>query len=306
MIVVVGSLNLDHIVEVQSFPKPGETILAQHALTEPGGKGANQAVAIARAGAAVRMVGNVGPVHAPETRVLVQALEDEGIDTTYLAFGSLMSGAAYVFVTPEGENAIVVASGANGELRPEHLTPQIFTGARVVVLQLEIAPETTARAAELGRAAGATVILNAAPAPESLPPLLVDVLVVNEYEATTLTHCPITTTRSALTAARALLAHAATVVVTLGAQGVVWATAEQQGVQAAFAVEAVDTTAAGDAFVGALARALAQPLALEQAVRFGAAAGALAATRPGTQRSLPKEEEILALMALMERTEVHP
>ncbi|WP_456413791.1 ribokinase, partial [Oceanithermus profundus] len=247
-VLVVGSLNMDLVVPVPRHPKPGETVVGGDLRRFPGGKGANQAVAAARLGARVRMIGRVG-ADAYGTE-LKRGLEAEGIGTEDVAELDVPTGVALISVGEDGQNAIVVSPGANARLRPDDLSPERFAAAGVVVLQLETPLETVQRAAELGRAAGARVLLNAAPAqplPEGLLGAL-GVLVVNEFEA-----ARVADTREpegpeeALALARALARRVPVAVVTLGARGLVWAGAEGEGTLPAFEVRAVDTTAAGDA-----------------------------------------------------------
>ncbi|XOB98235.1 ribokinase [Deinococcota bacterium DY0809b] len=296
-VLVVGSLNMDLVVPVPRHPKPGETVVGGDLRRFPGGKGANQAVAAARLGARVRMIGRVGAdAYGAE---LKRGLEAEGIETADVAELDAPTGVALIGVSEDGQNAIVVSPGANARLRPEDLAPERFAGAGVAVLQLETPLATVRRAAELGRAAGARVLLNAAPA-QALPEGLlkaVDLLVVNEFEAAQVAGArepegP----EEALALARELARRVPVAVVTLGARGLVWAGVEGEGVLPAFEVRAVDTTAAGDAFVGGLAAALAAGEPLQPALRFASAAGALAATRPGAQPSLPNKEAVETLL----------
>ncbi|WP_457629618.1 ribokinase [Oceanithermus sp.] len=296
-VVVVGSLNMDLVVPVARHPKPGETVIGGDLRRFPGGKGANQAVAAARLGARVRMVGRVGgDTYGVE---LKEGLEAEGIETTDVAKTDAPTGVALISVSEDGQNAIIVSPGANARLQPENLSPAQLASSKAVVLQLETPLETVRRAAELGQEAGARVLLNAAPAqalPEELMGAL-DLLVVNEFEAAQVAGArepegP----EEALALARQLARRVPVAVVTLGARGLVWAGVEGEGVLPAFEVRAVDTTAAGDAFVGGLAAALAAGEPLQPALRFASAAGALAATRPGAQPSLPRAAEVEALL----------
>ena len=297
-IVVVGSLNMDLVVPVARHPKPGETVIGGDLQHFHGGKGANQAVAAARLGGRVRMVGRVGAdAYGAE---LKRGLEAEGIETADVAEIDAPTGVALISVSEDGQNAIIVSPGANARLRPEDLSPAQFASAKVVVLQLETPLETVQRAAELGREAGAQVLLNAAPAQELPEELLqvLDVLVVNEFEAAQVAGSDEPESmEEALALARQLARRVPVVVITLGARGLVWAGAEGEGYLPAFAVQAVDTTAAGDAFVGGLAAALAAGEPFAAALKYGSAAGALAATRPGAQPSLPRKDEVEAKLA---------
>jgi len=312
-IVVVGSLNMDLVVGVPRFPLAGETLLGGDYARHPGGKGANQAVAAARAGGAVAMIGRVGADAFGDA--LTHGLQADGVRTDgVLALPDVPTGVAFISIDPSAQNTIIVAPGANARLAPDDLAPERFEGARVVLLQLEVPLDTTLQAARLGRAAGARVVLNLAPAqPLSAAQLAdVDLLLVNETEAADLTGIAVDeVARAPERAATALTALVPAAVLTLGAAGAAWAEAAADadadaaagpgepaasGLVPGFAVDAVDTTAAGDAFAGALAVRLASGAALADAVRFANAAGALAATQAGAQPSLPRAGAIAALL----------
>lgn len=309
-IVVVGSINMDLVVRVKRHPLPGETLLGSDYETHHGGKGANQAVAAARMlgravaaakgistaaqGTRVRMIGRVGQDEFGNQ--LRNALKREGINVNATIPIAAPTGVAFIAVNEEGQNTIIVSPGANHRLRPENLSSAEFEEARVVVLQLEIPLDTVRRAAELGRQAGARVILNAAPA-QKLPNRLlesIDILVVNESEALGLTGVLPDSPEMALEVAKVLSEKTPTVVITLGEQGAVWVGPEGWGHQPVYKVEVVDTTGAGDAFIGALATAICEGKTLPQAVRLGCVAGALAATRVGAQASLPWRDDVNA------------
>lgn len=297
MIVVVGSLNMDLVVRVPRHPRPGETLLGSAYETHPGGKGANQAVAAARAGGRVRMIGRVG--EDAFGQALRAGLARDGIEVNEVRAVAAPTGVAFIAVDAAGQNSIIVSPGANASLAPTDLRAAMFGDAKVVLLQLETPLATVLEAARLGRMAGATVILNVAPAQQLGAAQLQDVnlLLVNESEAAIL----LATDEAAVSAApeasaRRLLTLVPQAVITLGARGVAWAEADRTGLQPAYPVTPLDTTAAGDAFAGALAVALAAGDALAQAVRFAAAAGALAVTKAGAQPSLPHRAEIDALV----------
>ncbi len=310
-IVVVGSINMDLVVRVKRHPVPGETLLGSDYETHHGGKGANQAVAAVRMlgrtlltakgastaaaqSAGVRMIGRVGQDEFGNQ--LRNALKREGINVNATIPIAAPTGVAFIAVNDQGQNTIIVSPGANHRLRPENLSPAEFEGAQVVVLQLEIPLDTVRKAAELGKQAGAKVILNAAPA-QTLPDKLlesVDILVVNESEALGLTGVLPDSPEMALEVARVLSEKTPTVVITLGEQGAVWVGPEGSGHQPVLKVEALDTTGAGDAFIGALATAICEGKPLPQAVQHGCVAGALAATRVGAQSSLPWREDVNA------------
>lgn len=308
---MVGSLNMDLVVKVKRHPVPGETLLGSDYETHHGGKGANQAVAAARMlsrtlltakgattaaaqSAGVRMIGRVGQDEFGNQ--LRNALKRENINVNATIPIAAPTGVAFIAVSEEGHNTIIVSPGANHRLRPENLSPAEFEGAQVVVLQLEIPLDTVRRAAELGRKAGAKVILNAAPV-QKLPDKLleyIDILVANESEAFGLTGVLPDSPEMALEVAKVLSEKTPTVVVTIGDQGAVWVGLEGSGHQPALEVEVVDTTGAGDAFIGALATAICEGKAMSQAVQRGCVAGALAATKAGAQSSLPWREDVNA------------
>ena len=297
MIVVVGSLNLDHVVRVDRHPRPGETVLGSGHAQHLGGKGANQAVAAARLGGRVRMIGCVGD--DPEGRAFRSALAAERIDLSWLVTAGAPTGAAFVAVDDAGQNAISVSPGANRLLAASHLEASAFEGTRFAVLQLEIPLATVRAAARLAHEQGGRVILNAAPmaplADEDLAD--VDLLVANDHEAAALVGDPKppSSLEEAVALAGRLRSRAPRVVVTLGASGAVLADSSSTAYEPAFSVTPVDTTGAGDAFVGALAVVLSEDRALRDSVRFANAAGALASTRHGAQPSMPTRAEIAAL-----------
>jgi len=295
-IIVVGSLNMDLVVRVPRHPVPGETLLGSDYDSHHGGKGANQAVAAARMGGKVRMVGRIGQDSFGER--LRQGLRREGINVNATLPTQAPTGVAFIAVNEEGQNTIIVSPGANRRLRGDNLSLAEFEGAKVVLMQLEIPMDAVIKAAELGREAGALVILNAAPATPLSPKKLslLDVLVVNESEAEALSGHKPDSVESALEAAKILQQHTSTVIVTLGYQGAVWVGPSGSGHQPGFEVDPVDATAAGDAFIGALAVALHEEQTLAQAVRLGCAAGALATTKAGAQPSLPQRGETEALL----------
>ncbi|MEJ3749341.1 ribokinase [Actinomycetes bacterium KLBMP 9797] len=290
-VVVVGSANLDLVATTPTLPRPGETVLGDGFTTVPGGKGANQAVAAARAGARCAFVGAVGQdgFAAPLRDNLMAA----GVDVSRLRSVPGTSGVALIAVDRAAENLIVVAPGANAALTslsiPDH---EAIGAADVLVCQLEIPIDTVTRAAAVARAAGTVVMLNAAPA-RPLPAALldaVDVLVVNQGEAEALVGRP--------AEPEDLLDLVPRVVMTLGAGGVAYADRDGAHLRVdAPTVDAVDTTAAGDAFTGALAVAWAEGRPVVDALRWACAAGAACARRLGASSSLPTRAEIDQLFA---------
>jgi ribokinase len=295
-VLVVGSSNTDMIIRLDRIPRPGETVLGGEFATAAGGKGANQAVAAARAGGHVTLVARVG--RDPLGDQAIAAFIEDGIDVEHVVRdAAAASGVALIFVAKDGENSIAVASGANGCLAPTDVQRAAAScaGADVMVVQLETPLATVRKAAELAAASGVRVILNPAPA-RPLPPALlrrVSVLTPNESEAELLSGVRVAGDASAARAAAALRARGAqTVVITLGARGAFVASPEGGGLVPGFKVKAVDTTAAGDVFNGALAVSLAEGKALADAVRFANAAAALSVTRRGAQPSAPVRREI--------------
>lgn len=296
-ILVIGSLNADLVVRAPRFPAPGETISGEDLAIIPGGKGANQAVAAARQGTSVAMLGRVGNDSFGPT--LLQNLQNNNVDTAHVRTDDSATGTAIIVVDSNGQNSIVLSPGANGKVTPADVESVSFQDVDTLLLQLEIPLETVIHAAALARQNGLRVILNPAPA-RPLPDSLladVDILVPNESELQLLSGQPVTDIPSAESAARALLAKGVkTVIVTLGANGALFVTGEQVTYVPTFKVDVVDTTAAGDAFIGGLAAALLKGKFLEEAVRYGNAAGSLAATKFGAQPSLPTAKEVENLL----------
>jgi ribokinase len=289
MILVAGSANLDFVVRADHIPAPGETVLGRDFMTSPGGKGANQAVACARAGGVpTDMLLALG--QDAFALPLQASLQGAGVRLLTVHEAGHATGTAFICVSDAGENAITVAPGANACLRPEHLP--VLAPYTHLLLQLETPLDTVTAYARAARAAGVAVVLNAAPArvlPAELLGLL-DILVVNEGELATVSE------HAGSIAACMDRLQVPTVVVTLGAQG---CCARHQGklhLQAAFAVQSVDSTGAGDTFCGALCAALCQGQPMDQALRHASAAAALACTRLGAQASVPQADEVATLL----------
>ncbi|HEY54396.1 MAG TPA: ribokinase [Caldilineae bacterium] len=300
-IVIVGSLNMDLVVRTPHMPAPGETVLGGNFQTIPGGKGANQAVAAARLGARVSMVGRVG-ADAFGTALLAN-LQVEGVDVRHvLADTTAASGVALITVDESGQNSIVVASGANWRLTVDDVQATLaeIDAFDVLVMQLESPLPVVEAAAKLARERGARVALNPAPA-RALPTSLLaqtDVLIPNESETSLLTGLPVESLSQAEEAARALLEQGVgAVVLTLGSRGALVVEPGQEAVHLPpHAVEVVDTTAAGDAFVAGLATRWGEGADLVEAARWGNAAGALAVTKVGAQPSAPTRTAVVNLM----------
>lgn len=299
-ILVLGSSNTDMIIQVDRIPRPGETILGGRFLTAAGGKGANQAVGAARAGGAVTFIARVGQDMFGQQALA--GLVASGIRVEYVSRDKQApSGVALIFVARDGENSIAVASGANGQLSPRDVAKAApaFQRAAVLVMQLETPLPTVRAAVRLAARHKLRVILNPAPARDLPDSLLrqVSILTPNETEAQLLTGVRVNDVRSAGRAATRLLARGVeTVIVTLGARGALLATRDGHQLVPGFKVKAVDTTAAGDVFNGALAVALAEGRPLPDAVRFANAAAALSVTRLGAQPSAPTRWEIERLL----------
>jgi ribokinase len=302
-IVVVGSVNTDMVVKGERLPGPGETVTGGQFVMAAGGKGANQAVAAARLGAEVTLVAKVGrDVFGDQA---IENFRREGIRTDrILRDPDNATGVALILVDQSGENLISVASGANHALTPQEIdeAADCIRSADVLMLQLETPMDTVCRAAQIAAEAGVPVMLDPAPAAPLPEGLLGNVayLTPNESEAERLTGIPVTDEVTACRAAERLLAAGARhVIVTLGSKGALVAGKGDTVLIPTEPVNAVDTTAAGDAFNGGLAWALGSGLALEEAaVRQACLVGALSATRLGAQPSLPTKEELDAFVAL--------
>ncbi|MDQ7828435.1 MAG: ribokinase [Armatimonadota bacterium] len=297
-LVVIGSLNMDLTVRVPRLPGRGETVVGSDFFTAHGGKGANQAVAAARLGARVRLVGRVGrDAFGAE---LQQALAAEGIDAAAVRHSDRPTGVALIVVEEGGQNLIAVAPGANGDVRPEDVEALDLPDGVWVGAVLEVPDGATVAAFRRARAVGGRTLLNAAPSRPFAGELwrLTDVLVVNEGEAGTLAGRPVGDAAEALEAARVLRERGPrTVAVTLGRQGAVLLGEREAWHVPAVPVDAVDATGAGDAWVAALTVGLAEGRSLVEAGVLASAAGALAASRPGAQPSLPARAEVEALAA---------
>ena len=299
-VLVVGSSNTDMIIRVPRIPRPGETILGGTFAMAAGGKGANQAVAAARAGGRVSFVARVGDDVFGE-RALDGFLAD-GLETRFvLRTPGSSSGVALIAVDERGENSICVASGANAALAVEDIVraEEAFAAADIVLVQLESPLDAVKAAVRLAGEKGVPVLLNPAPARPLEEDLLrrVAILTPNEHEAAVLAGFQVESESDARRAAVRLRSRGPNIViVTLGARGVFVSSPDLEGLFAGFAVEPVDTTAAGDVFNGALAVALAEKRPLPDAVRLAQAAAAISVTRIGAQPSAPTRAEIDAFL----------
>ena len=303
-IIIIGSLNADLVVRVDRFPIPGETVRGRRFEVFAGGKGGNQAVAAARLGGQVAMVGQVGG--DSQGAWLRTSLEQAGVDAQLIGTDdSVSSGVALITTDADGQNEIVVVAGANGTFTPDRLAPAlpVLRRASVALVQLEIPMATVERAAAEVRAAGGALLLDPAPAADVSDQLLALATLVtpNESELAALsgTALDATLTDEGIDrcAGRLLTRGASAVLVKVGARGARLVTASRRQSWPACAVQVVDTTAAGDAFNGALAVALAERADLDDAIRFACAAGALSVTRAGAQSSMPTRDEVDLLLA---------
>lgn len=295
-LVVLGSINADHILNLESFPTPGETVTGHHYQVAFGGKGANQAVAAGRSGADIAFIACTGDDDIGE-RVRRQLLSD-GIDVAPVrAVKDQSTGVALIFVNAEGENVIGIHAGANAALSVEQVEAEKarIAGAQALLMQLESPLESVLAAAKIAHQHQTTVVLNPAPARELSDELLalVDIITPNETEAEKLTGIRLENDDDAANAARVLHDKGIGIVmITLGSRGV-WVSHEGQGRRVpGFKVQAIDTIAAGDTFNGAFVTALLEGIALDEAIRFAHAAAAIAVTRKGAQPSVPWREEI--------------
>ncbi|WP_219095914.1 ribokinase [Pseudomonas sp. UMAB-40] len=300
-VVVIGSLNMDLVTRAPRLPRGGETLIGQSFATVSGGKGANQAVAAARLGAQVSMVGCVGSdAYGEELR---GALLAEQIDCQAVSTVEGSSGVALIVVDDNSQNAIVIVAGANGALTPQVIDrfDAVLQAADVIICQLEVPDATVGHALKRGRELGKIVILNPAPASRPLPAdwyASIDYLIPNESEASALSGLSVDSLSSAETAATRLIAlGAGKVIITLGAQGSMFANGTGFEHFPAPKVKAVDTTAAGDTFVGGFAAALASGKTEAEAIRFGQVAAALSVTRAGAQPSIPTLSDVQAFKA---------
>ncbi|MBP7560000.1 MAG: ribokinase [Armatimonadetes bacterium] len=300
-IAVIGNINCDFVFRVPRLPRPGETLAGSAFFTAAGGKGANQAVAAARLGAQVSFVGCVG---ADTTGAdMLSHLGADGVDISRVRTDPKeATGSALIMVQDSGENSIVVAFGANLAIGPEHLAEhrELLQNCDALMLQQEMRIETVSEAIRIGKEAGCRVILDPAPAREDLPAAWreVDVLSPNETEAESILNSLGLDAPSDLEAAAALLRRQGPKAVALKAAARGSFVADGAGAVAvpSFPVEAVDSTAAGDAYTAGLAVALCEGASLVEAARFGNACGALAATRMGAQPSMPTRAEVEKLL----------
>lgn len=299
-VVVLGSINMDLTTYVPRLPAPGETLFGSSFITVPGGKGFNQAVAAGRLGAPTQFIGRIGD--DAFGKGVLELVADEPVDiSAILVDPTIGTGLAVISVDEAAENAIIVISGANMAHDGQEVarTREALQTANVLLLQMESPLETSLAAAKAARELGATVIFDPAPA-KPLPPeayQLATVMTPNELETEVLVGFRPTNEAEAAKAAGILLERGVeTAVIKLGAQGVYYQSATESGFVEPFSVNAIDTVAAGDAFNGGLAVALAEKRPLPEAIRWGAASGALATTKPGASSAMPTRTELEQLL----------
>lgn len=297
-ITVVGSSNMDMVVKTDHIPVPGETVLSGSFFMNPGGKGANQAVAVARLGGEVMFLSKLG--NDVFGKQFSQLFNDEGINTSFLLSDEdLPSGVALITVDKAGENSIVVASGANASLNTGDITGALdaIASSGILLLQLEIPMPVVEYVVEYAASKGVKVILNPAPAASLSPGLLqkIDILTPNKTEASMIAGISVTNMESAKKAAKLICGQGVkTVVITMGPLGAVICESGKCSLVEARKVETVDTTAAGDVFNGAIAVALSEGKDITQAVKFACDAAAISVTRLGAQSSIPYRNELVA------------
>ncbi|OOF60019.1 ribokinase [Rodentibacter myodis] len=298
---VLGSINVDHVISVPYFAKPGETLTGENYHIAYGGKGANQAVAAARLGANVAFIGCVGDDNMG--KIMKNTFLQDGIDTTHIAtIEQEMTGMAFIQVAQSGENSIVIARGANAYLNEQIIQQNEAQIAQsdYLLMQLETPVTAVELAANIAKKNGVKVILNPAPAQPLSDHLLsqIDIITPNETEAEILTGVQVTDEQSAVKAA--LVFHQKgieSVIITLGAKGVFFSRKGESKIIRGFQVQAVDTTAAGDTFNGGFVTALLEGQSFEKAIRFAQAAAAISVTRQGAQSSIPTKQETLNFLA---------
>lgn len=299
-VTVIGSINLDRTIRVKNMPKPGETIHTKEIFSAGGGKGANQAVAAQRSEAKTHFIGAVGDDDAGKT--MLDLLTQEKINLAGITkMTNQSTGQAYVTVDDAGENQIMIHGGANMAFTPDDVKVHrdIIEASDFVVAQFESAVDSTVEAFRIAQAAGVKTILNPAPAMEKVPAELLavtDMIVPNETETETLTGIAITDEASMIKASAALHALGiSAVIITIGSKGAFYDIDGRHGIIPAFKVEAVDTTSAGDTFIGAMSSVLNKDFSnLEDAIRYGNRASSIAVQRFGAQPSIPYKNEITA------------
>lgn len=294
-ICVIGSLNMDLVVNVDTMPKPGQTIIGSNFKEVPGGKGANQAVAMARLNGNVSMIGKVGEDGFGQT--LINSLKNDKVDTTYIQTAKGATGVALITVDKNAQNSIVVSPGANFEVKEDDIDNNIeaIKNSDIVVLQLETPLNTIKYALNKAKELNKYTILNPAPAVKLDDEIIknVDLLTPNETELEIISGVSIETEEDIQKAAQIMIEKGVKeLIVTLGSKGSLYINKEKSMFKKAYKVEAVDTTAAGDSYTGALAVALSQNKNIEDAMDFASKVGALSVLKEGAQSSLPTLEDV--------------
>ena len=294
-ICVIGSLNMDLVVNVDTMPKPGQTIIGSNFKEVPGGKGANQAVAMARLNGNVSMIGKVGEDGFGQT--LINSLKNDKVDTTYIQTSKGATGVALITVDKNAQNSIVVSPGANFEVKEDDIDNNIeaIKNSDIVVLQLETPLNTIKYALNKAKELNKYTILNPAPAVKLYDEIIknVDLLTPNETELEIISGVSIETEEDIQKAAQIMIEKGVKeLIVTLGSKGSLYINKEKSMFKKAYKVEAVDTTAAGDSYTGALAVALSQDKNIEDAMDFASKVGALSVLKEGAQSSLPTLEDV--------------
>ena len=294
-ICVIGSLNMDLVVNVDTMPKPGQTIIGSNFKEVPGGKGANQAVAMARLNGNVSMIGKVGEDGFGQT--LINSLKNDKVDTTYIQTSKGATGVALITVDKNAQNSIVVSPGANFEVKEDDIDNNIeaIKNSDIVVLQLETPLNTIKYALNKAKELNKYTILNPAPAVKLDDEIIknVDLLTPNETELEIISGVSIETEEDIQKAAQIMIEKGVKeLIVTLGSKGSLYINKEKSMFKKAYKVEAVDTTAAGDSYTGALAVALSQDTNIEDAMDFASKVGALSVLKEGAQSSLPTLEDV--------------
>ncbi|MDT2612915.1 ribokinase [Enterococcus dongliensis] len=297
-ITVIGSINLDRTIRVKQMPKPGETMHTKEIFSAGGGKGANQAVAAKRSEAATNFIGAVGNDAAGE--MMRGLLSDEGIELAGVqTLEKQATGQAYIIVDDQGENSIMIHSGANNVFTPQQVQEQanMIKASDFIIAQFESTLESTVEAFKIARSAGVKTILNPAPALENVPEELLkvtDMIIPNETETEILTGIEVTDEDSLKAAADHLhQLGIEAVIITIGSKGAYYDVQGRNGIIPAFKVDAVDTTAAGDTFIGAMSSVLMKDFSnLEQAIKYGNKASSVTVQRFGAQPSIPYKNEL--------------
>lgn len=301
-VVVLGSINVDTTYHVDRFPQPGETISAKSKSSAPGGKGANQAVAAARSGAKTAFIGAVGS--DSEGQYMLEALKDNDVDTHHITVDKYHgTGTAAVTLDAEGQNDIMIYGGANQAMTPDLVADidDVLDDADFLISQFETPQDVTLAAFKKAKEHGVTTILNPAPAHEIIPDLLkvTDVIAPNESECALLTGIPVTDEDAMLKSAEYFQKQGVKhLLITLGSKGVFYATPDQHGLVPAFKVHAVDTTAAGDTFIGALSSQLEDDLSnVADALVYAQRASSLTVQEMGAMPSIPTADKVKAALA---------